>query len=771
MNKLFLSYIAVGLCFCMAMISCSQDRAVVACRYDVVPLPKSVHLVDDKPFLLNESTRISYPTGNEQLRQTASFLSDYIEDLTGLKLETVEGEASSNSICLVLDDTSCASPEGYLLDVQQKRITLSARSETGIFYGIQTLRKSLPITDSKEICFPAVRIQDEPRFSYRGMHLDVGRHFFPVDFIKKYIDLLALHNLNVFHWHLTEDQGWRIEIKKYPKLTTIGSQRKESLLNDGSGKFDGKPYGGFYTQEEVRDIVQYAAQRHITVIPEIDLPGHITAALAAYPELGCTGGPYEVATVYGILKDVLCVGNEQSLQFAKDVLAEIMELFPSPYIHVGGDECPRDRWRTCPKCQALIRKMGWKDTKEHTAEDKIQSYFMTEIEKFVNENGRQIIGWDEILEGGLAPNATVMSWTGTENGIKAAQLGHDVVMTPVGITYFSNKQLLELGGNRNIRRVYDFNVIPDTLPESAAKHIIGVQACLWTERVATPERAEFLILPRMAVLGELAWADPAHHDFNRFMDRLYRLTSYYDKQQYIYAKDAFQITEEFEADTINGQLIVSLSTIGNRPIYYTLDGSQPDNRSSIYTEPLNIRQDTELKAMVITSKDTSDLLEEQIHVNKATFKPSWLANAPHKNYTFKGVSTLTDGLSGNTNYNTGRWLGFLKDMDLTIDLQKATSVSTVSMTANISKGPAVMDATGMEIWCSEDGKTFRKLASAVYPVLGKEDKDGIYTHKLSFPETETRYLHIVAKVTPQLPSWHTMPGAPAFLFVDEVCVE
>lgn len=318
--------------------------------------------------------------------------------------------------------------------------------------------------ENKEIILPAILIEDHPRFSYRGMHLDVGRHFFSTDFIEKYIDILALHNLNTFHWHLTEDQGWRIEIKKYPRLTEVGSRRKESLLNDGSGKFDGIPYGGFYTQDEVREIVKYAADRYITVVPEIDLPGHITSALAAYPELGCTGGPYEVATTYGVHKDVLCIGNEQSLRFAEDVLSEIINLFPSHYIHVGGDECPRDRWSKCSKCQQLIHKMGWKDTKEHQAEDKLQSYFMTRIEAFVNSKGRQIIGWDEILEGGLAPNATVMSWRGTENGVKAAQQQHDVIMTPAGILYFSSKQLLELGGNRGIRRIYDFEPVPDSLP-------------------------------------------------------------------------------------------------------------------------------------------------------------------------------------------------------------------------------------------------------------------------------------------------------------------
>lgn len=770
MNRELLFYITAIL-LCAGILSCNKKEATATCNYEVVPLPKSITPAKEAPFILSTSTHIGYPEENKKLRQTAVFLSGYIRKMTGIETEVTADTGSSNSIRLVLDRTAASSPEGYRLKVGKRDITITGSSEAGIFYGIQTLRKSLPVTGQKEISFPAVQILDEPEYRYRGMHLDVGRHFFSTDFIKKYIDIIALHNLNTFHWHLTDDQGWRIEIKKYPKLTEIGSKRKESLLNDGPGKLDGKPYGGFYTQEEVKDIIEYAAERYITVIPEIDLPGHITSALAAYPDLGCTGGPYEVATTYGVHKEVLCVGNEQSLRFAKDVLSEIIELFPSHYIHVGGDECPRDRWQQCPKCQALIHNNGWKDTKEHKAEDKLQSYFMTEVERFVNSKGRQIIGWDEILEGGLAPNATVMSWRGTENGIKAAEMQHDVIMTPAGITYFSGRQLLELGGNRGVRRVYDFKICPDTLSEAAAKHIIGVQACLWSERIDTPERAEYLILPRLAALSELGWADPEQHDFDAFMDRLYRLITVYDKSHYTYSEHVFQITENFRTDTLQDALEISLSTIGNRPIYYTTDGSQPDTASLIYTEPLIIREDTKLKAVIVTTEDTSSVFEEHIHVNKATFKPSWLANAPHENYTFNGVSTLTDGLQGNQNYNTGRWLGFLKDMDLTIDLQKSTPVSSVSLTVNVSKGAAVMDATGLEVWCSEDGKEYRKLASASYPVLDKEDKDGIYPHTLSFSVVETRYVRIIARVTPKLPAWHMWPGNPAFLFVDEVCVK
>lgn len=768
--KRYLKYIVGGV-LATLLLSCTDSVKGPAADYHIIPLPQQIEETGISSFTLSPTTRIGYPVGNEKVKQLAEFLSGYIREITGFQPETTEGLISSNGINLLLDDTSDDSSEAYQLEVNDKTVVITGKSEAGLFYGIQTLRKSLPEGVEKKIHLPSVSIKDYPRFQYRGMHLDVGRHFFSTDFIKRYIDILALHNFNTFHWHLTEDQGWRIEIKKYPRLTEIGSQRKESLLNDGSGQFDGIPYGGFYTQEEVREIVRYAADRYITVIPEIDLPGHITSALAAYPELGCTGGPYEVTTTYGVHKEVLCVGNEQSLRFAEDVLSEIIDLFPSHYIHVGGDECPRDRWNKCPKCQQLIHKMGWKDSEEHKAEDKLQSYFMTRIEEFVNGRGRQIIGWDEILEGGLAPNATVMSWRGTENGIKAAQQHHDVIMTPAGFLYFSSRQLLELGGNRGIRRIYDFEPVPDSLPIDVQKHIIGIQGCLWSERIETPERAEYLILPRLAALSEIAWSASEQHHFAAFMDRLYHMINLYDREEYTYSKHAFQITESFEPDTVCEALTVSLSTIGNRPIHYTLDSSEPDIHSPVYTTPISVDKDALLQARVIFDGDTSELFRENIKVNKATFKPIRLLYPSHPNYTFGGETTLTDGLRGNNNYNTGRWLGFLTDMDLIIDLREIMPVTTVSFTANISKGAAIMGPTGFDVLLSDNGNDFRKVASESYPIMGKDDKDGIYPYSLDFSETQARYVRIIVRVTPELPVWHMWPGSAAFLFVDEVCVE
>jgi len=488
------------------ILACSSCGVETTANYQVIPLPQEVALSQESPFNLNDGTIIAYPEHNELLKRNAEFLAEYISQSTGHTLQTEAlapgSEAPKGAITLGLDP-AIGNREGYVLTVKADRVTLNGQTENGVFYGIQTLRKSIPAeTKATSILLPAGSIQDEPRFSYRGMHLDVGRHFFPIEFVKKYIDLLALHNMNTFHWHLTEDQGWRIEIKKYPKLTEIGAWRDRTVIGRNTEEYDNTRYGGFYTQEQAKEIVKYAGERYITVIPEVDLPGHMLAALAAYPEMGCTGGPYEVCPRWGVFEDVLCIGNEKSMQFLEDVMAEIIDIFPSKYIHIGGDEAPRTRWEKCPKCQARIRTEKLKADKNHTAEDRLQSYCMTRIEKLLNSKGRQIIGWDEILEGDVAPNATVMSWRGSAGGIKAAQLGHDVIMTPNDYCYFDYYQSEDtrhepfaIGGFVPLEKVYSLNPTA-SLTEEQAKHILGTQANLWTEYIPTSEQVEYMVLPR-----------------------------------------------------------------------------------------------------------------------------------------------------------------------------------------------------------------------------------------------------------------------------------
>lgn len=526
------------------ILACSSCGVETTANYQVIPLPQEVALSQESPFKLNAGTIIAYPENNALLKRNAEFLAEYISQSTGRTLQTEAlapgAEAPKGAITLGLDP-AIGNREGYVLTVKADRVTLNGQTENGVFYGIQTLRKSIPSqTIASSILLPAGTIQDESRFSYRGMHLDVGRHFFPIEFVKKYIDLLALHNMNTFHWHLTEDQGWRIEIKKYPKLTEIGAWRDRTVIGRNTDEYDNTRYGGFYTQEQAKEIVEYAQERYITVIPEVDLPGHMLAALAAYPEMGCTGGPYEVCPRWGVFEDVLCIGNEQTMQFLEDVMAEIIDIFPSEYIHIGGDEAPRTRWEKCPKCQARIKAEGLKEDKEHSKEDRLQSYCMTRIEKFLNSKGRRIIGWDEILEGDVAPNATVMSWRGSAGGIKAAQLGHDVIMTPNDYCYFDYYQSQDtenepfaIGGFIPLEKVYSLEPTA-SLTEEQAKHILGAQANLWTEYIPTTEQVEYMVLPRMAALAEVQWTQPEKKDYTYFTTRLAGLISLYQRDKLNY---------------------------------------------------------------------------------------------------------------------------------------------------------------------------------------------------------------------------------------------
>ena len=491
-------------CLAVAGLFASCQSAQQEADYQIIPMPQEIVTASGNPFILKSSVKILYPEGNENMQRNAKFLADYLKTATGKDFVIEAGTEGENAIVLALG-TESENPESYQLKVTGDGITITAPTEAGVFYGIQSLRKSLPVAIGAEIALPAVEIKDAPRFAYRGAHFDTSRHFFTVDEVKTYIDMMALHNMNRFHWHITEDQGWRLEIKKYPKLTEIGSKRTETVIGRNSGEYDGKPYGGFYTQEEAKEIVAYAAERYITVIPEIDLPGHMQAALAAYPELGCTGGPYEVWRQWGVSEDVLCAGNDQVLKFLEDVYAELIEIFPSEYIHVGGDECPKVRWEKCPKCQARIKALGLKSDDKHSKEERLQSFVINHIEKFLNDHGRQIIGWDEILEGGLAPNATVMSWRGERGGIEAAKQKHDVIMTPNTYLYFDYYQTkdtenepLGIGGYLPLERVYSYEPMPTSLTPEEQKYIKReLQASLYNGRGNTRNGILGVVLPQM----------------------------------------------------------------------------------------------------------------------------------------------------------------------------------------------------------------------------------------------------------------------------------
>ena len=520
----------------------------LSAQYDIVPLPQSIELQKGEPFVLNGDVQI---LAGEGLQQEAEFMQAYLRDITGLSLAISQKRTGKVTFIELTVSPKVTAPEGYVLTVNKKGVTIAGGSAAGVFYGIQTLRKAVV---NNQLFAPVV-ITDAPRFSWRGMHLDCSRHFFPVSFVKKFIDLLALHNMNVFHWHLTDDQGWRIEIKKWPRLTTIGSQRSGTIIGTNSDIDDGIPYSGFYTQAELREIVAYAAARHITIVPEIDMPGHMLAALAAYPELGCTGGPYQVGHYWGVYKDVLCVGNPRVYEFVQDVLTEVMDIFPSEVIHIGGDETPTEKWNQCEKCrgffaneafvhEALIARIGGVPAEGQSLRpaDNYQAYFTERVFNFLTSKGRRALGWDEILDG--APHdAMIMSWRGSAPGAKAAEVGHDVVMTPTTHCYFDYQQVKDTefepsrcGGFIPIEKVYALDPVPDSLSVEARSHILGTQANLWTEYMTNEQMVEYQALPRMSALAEVQWTQPERKNYEAFLQRLTCFTSLLELYHYTYAK-------------------------------------------------------------------------------------------------------------------------------------------------------------------------------------------------------------------------------------------
>ena len=707
-----------------------------------------------------------------------------LNNVAGLKTECiVEEEKREKNIVFFDLDTSIAD-EGYSLDIDPSKIIIKASSAAGFYYAVQSLKQLLPIavygdkkSDSvEEWEVPCAHIDDAPRFSYRGMHLDVARHFFSVDEVKRYIDLLAMHKLNVFHWHLTDDQGWRIEIKKYPKLTEIGSIRKYTMVEKNFDQYDNTPYGGYYTQEQIRDIVNYAKERFITIIPEVDLPGHMVAALASYPSLGCTGGPYEVQGVWGVHPDVLCAGKEETYEFVTDVLSEVIELFPSRYIHIGGDECPKDRWKKCPLCQVRIRKLGLKTDKEHTAEERLQSYFMTRVEKFLNENNRQIIGWDEILEGGAAPNATVMSWRGTDGGVQAAKLRHNVVMTPNTYLYFDYYQSedtqtepLAIGSYVPLERVYDFEPVPDTLDNDSKKYILGAQANLWTEYISDFKQVEYMLLPRLDALSEVQWTQPENKNWVNFLDRLQHNIQVYDLKGYNYGKHIFGINPEYRIIPEKHCIEVTLRTQGDAPVYYTLDGTVPTEKSTRYTQPIELTENTDLKAIVVRPGMKTNMFEKEYVFNKATARKIMLNSALNDRYTFKGGQTLVDGMIGDIGFATGRWIGFSPgDLDAVIDLGETTFISKVELGILFDKDNWIFPSDHISVLVSQDGVKYNSVADTVLVLPDQSVKNSRMIQGVTFDPVNTRYVKIKANSVKSLPAWHGAKGKPGFLFVDEI---
>ena len=754
----------MGLAFAgMLMASCADSPTAVA-DYQVVPMPLEITAASQGSFLLKSGETICYTAGNEKMKKNAEFLAAFIKEQTGIALKVAEGDGEEGIVLRL--GLEADSPEAYRLKVDDRKVEISAPSEAGVFYGIQTLRKSVSVHEGAgAVELPAVEINDSPRFSYRGMMLDVGRHMFSMDEIKTYIDMLALHNINRFHWHLSEDQGWRIEIKKYPKLTEIGSKRSETVIGRNSGEYDGKPYGGFYTQEQAREIVAYAAERYITVIPEIDLPGHMQAALAAYPELGCTGGPYEVWRMWGISDNVLCAGNDKTIQFIKDVLAEIIDIFPSEYIHVGGDECPKVKWETCPKCQARIKALGIKGDSKHSKEEYLQSYVIHEAEKFLTENGRSMIGWDEILEGGLAPNATVLSWRGVEGGLNAAKAGHNAIMAPMPYAYLDFYQEdpeiapTTIGGYTTLKKTYSYNPVPDDADELVKKHIIGMQGNLWREYMKTSDRVDYQAFPRAMAIAETGWTLDANKNWKSFCERM---VTEFERLEVMDTKPClnfFDVNINTHVDE-NGPLMVLLETFyPNAEIRYTTDGSEPTYGSTLYEQPFALEGNIDLKASAFKDgKILGKVTNKPLYGNLLAGKPftvnytmGWTGDIFGDNDVLGADKTtfgLTNGKRGN-NASYTPWSSFAivegKDLEFIVHLDKPTEVRKVVFGSLFNPAMRMLPAGGVAVEVSADGKQYTPVAEKAlkhdYPETGRI----AFTDSIEFEPTQATFLKVKIK--------------------------
>jgi len=715
-------------------------------KYNIIPYPQQL-IPQSGSFVFNANTRVICDLNQTEIRKLATQFSEHFQVVSSLKLN-VSLFQSDTTNTIIFENTKTENPEGYLLTVTNKTIRIKAGSSNGFFYALQTLYQLMPVEiyGQKKAginvwSVPCVQIADAPRFAYRGLHLDVCRHFFPVEFIKKYINAMAIHKLNYFHWHLTDDQGWRIEIKKYPKLTEVGSKRDETLIgyyfSRSPQQFDGKPYGGFYTQAEARKIVAYARERFITVVPEIEMPGHAQAAIASYPFLSCTKDPtIKVATKWGVFPDVFCP-RDSTFKFLEDVLTEIMDIFPGKFIHIGGDECPKDRWKACPDCQALIKKEGLKD------ENELQSYFIKRIERFVNSKGRQIIGWDEILDGGLAPNATVMSWRGVRGGIAAAKNGNDVIMTPSAQCYFDHYQSnpvtepVTIGGYLPLEMVYRYEPVPTELNADEAKHILGAQANLWTEYMQESDNVEYMAFPRVSALSEMLWSTRENRNWDLFRNRMNVQMERY-KLLNINASKAFYDVQFKTNLTADNQLQITLSCdCPNAQIQYEING-----KKTLYKAPFILKETTNLTAKsFVNGQQTGKANTQRFVVSKLTGL-SYTKTPNNTWYDGGNINALTDGDLGNNVVYT-QWVGTAhgKDAEIIVDLKKTQSIERFS--AGFLHAPAlcVVLPSALKVYGSEDGTNYTLLTD--YSISASLSPTWeIFRPVLTFDAVKVRFLKI-----------------------------
>ena len=758
--------------FVMLAVSCENKQTKNFTENDINIIPKPAKLTLNKgSFIIDRNTKI---IAHDSLKNVAGIL---VDKLKSSSFEIDFGESSSsNSIEFLAKER--LDNEAYEVSINADKVTIFANSISGFLYGTQTILQLLPAevygSEKTDLILPAVEIKDKPRFGYRGLMLDLVRHFFPKDYILKTIDRLAMHKMNVLHLHLIDDQGWRMEIKKYPKLTEVAAWRVDQEDKHWNAREANDPnekgtYGGFLTQKELKEIVAYAAERNIQVIPEIEMPAHVTCVMAAYPHLSCHGERVAVPSggVWPIT-DIYCAGKETTFEFLEDVLVEVMEVFPSKYIHIGGDEATKTNWKTCPHCQKRMKTEDLGDVEE------LQSYFVKRIEKFINSKGKKLIGWDEILEGGLAPEATVMSWRGFKGGIEAAEQGHDVIMTPGSHCYFDhyqgpqNDEPIAQGGYLPLSKVYKFEPISEDIAEENAHHVLGGQANLWSEYVPTTEHSEYMIFPRIAALSETVWSPKASRDWDDFSRRIKTQFERYEQLGINYAKSAYLVTANMEVDLDKKSVKMSLQNeFPNSDIRYVLGQGGISDEAKKYSNPIEITETTTVKASLFENdKPIGKVFTDTIKFHKAVAQKVNYLIPYSDSYKGTGESTLVNSLRGTKNFHDGQWQAWLEDsMEVIIELDEPTSVNKVSVGAMENQGPGIYYPIKIEAFVSNDGKNFKSIGKVERP-YAKNSASELKDFIIKFEEQQTKYVKVIATNLSKTPS-----GGSVWLFIDEILVE
>ncbi|KAA5824491.1 family 20 glycosylhydrolase [Algibacter amylolyticus] len=789
------AYTLISIVLLIIVSSCTKSTPKVFTEADINIIPKPLELtLNQGVFQFSNDTK--FVTANSALIAASRYLISQLENAAGFKVEVVKTAPNRNFIQFITDVN--LEEEAYKLVVTTNNITITAKDNAGFLYGLETLRQLLPTTiESSQLAkvtnwiIPAVIIKDKPRFKHRGFMLDVSRHFYDIDFVKQTIDRLVMYKMNVLHLHLVDDQGWRIEIKKYPKLTEVGASRNGTIIGHYPGsENDNKVYGGFFTQEDIKEIVTYATERNITVIPEIELPGHSSAAIAAYPYLSCfpdepthvhqnmmsetskklqeNGQIKIVQESWGIYKDIYCAGKDDVFSFLEDVLDEVMPLFPSKYVHIGGDEAIKPHWEVCPNCKKRMKDEGLKDVHG------LQSYFVKRIEKYINSKGRKIIGWDEILEGGLAPEATVMSWRGTEGGLEATAQGHDVIMTPASHCYFNqyqgprSEEPLAFNAYTPLSTVYEFDPVVEGMTEAQANHVLGAQGNLWSEYISTNKEADYMTFPRLAALSEVLWSTKESRSWEDFTKRLHSQFERYDYLGINYAKSIYLVTSRSIANLEENSLSLSLSNeFPNPDIRYVLGDKNIQNNAIKYTDTLKIEETTTIKASLFKDeKPIGKTFIDTIKIHKAFGKALKFKSSFSESYPADGPLSLVNGIRGSKNFRDGQWQGWLEeDMEVVIDLEEQQPIKEVFLGAIENFESGIYFPIAVAVFVSNDGAVFNEVGKIERSYNRSSGKD-LITFKINFNEVNTRYIKVIATNLKKSPTH----GGGAWLFVDEILV-